>query len=207
MIEYDDCDPLPISVCVPTIQARADRLLRRAIESVLTQQRLPAQIVVVPDRDRMGAGHTRNRSIDLADQEWTAFLDDDDLLYPMHLRVLYECAMESGADIVYPWFDCTAPLMIERHFPDREFEVWDNDYPQIIPVTALVRSEFAKQARFGVVTRESIKDGSWDGDDWPFWRDCMKLGAKIVHLPLRTWLWVHHYDRTGSNTSGLPWRW
>lgn len=204
MSEPDECT-LPVSVCIPTIPPRAWHL-RRAVASVLAQTSLPAEVVVVPDRHRAGAGVTRNRCVELATQEWVAFLDDDDELYSVHLHQLYSCALATGADVVYPWFDCTDDTVHDRVWPGREYETWDNDDPQIIPITALVRARFAHQAKFAAFDRAALKSGAWDGDDWPFWREVIAAGAKIVHLPLRTWFWHHHRDG-GGNTSGLPHRW
>ncbi len=102
---------LPISAIIPTIGRRA-RLLR-TLASLLEQDRVPAQILVVDASDRplraedlpslpsgvavhcqtaerQGAAAQRNQAVRAATQPYLLFLDDDIDLQPGCLRVLWE---------------------------------------------------------------------------------------------------------------------
>src|SRR5438105_753578 len=92
-----------ITVAIPSIPPRA-AMLGRALASVLAQE-LPAEAVsIAVDTGRQGAAVTRDRALRAVRTEWVAFLDDDDILLPEHLRVLMDGAAESGADYVYSYF-------------------------------------------------------------------------------------------------------
>lgn len=184
-----------VTVCIPTIPPRAD-LLRRAVDSVLTQEHPAAAISIAQDSRHEGVAATRQRALDGATTPWVAFLDDDDEFKPEHLRRLLQHAEDTSADYVFSYFDtryCTDPL---GHFG----KSFDPDNPHHTTITVLVRRELAQQVGF----RLDHPDG-WQlaQEDWRFTLDCVAAGAHIVHLPERTWYWHHH----GRNTSGRPDRW
>lgn len=171
-----------ITVVIPTIPGR-EQLLARALESVYAQT-LPATAVVVElDDDRQGAAVTRNRALDRAATEWVAFLDDDDVLYPDHLKRLARYALLSGVDVAYPGYDCDNdpvncfgipfdPALLRR----RNF----------IPVTALCRTQLVAQA--GGFQPHPDDNGD-PCEDWGLWLAMLNIGAKFGHLPIRTWRW------------------
>lgn len=184
-----------VTVVIPTIPPRRE-LLGRALASVIRQTHPAASISVAVDNQRQGAAATRQRALDGATGSWVAFLDDDDEFKPEHLERLLWCAGETGADYVFSWFDtqfCHDPL---GHFG----RVYDVENPTHTTITVMVRRELAQEAGF----RLDHPDG-WTlaQEDWRFTLDCIRLGAKIVHLPERTWYW--HHD--SGNTSGRPDRW
>ena len=98
---------LPISVIIP--HYNRPQLLEEAIESVRSQTLPPAEILVVDDHStaevrsklqkfrqiakihenpvNVGAYATRNIGLELAGNEWVAFLDDDDLYHPRKLEL------------------------------------------------------------------------------------------------------------------------
>jgi len=180
------------TLVIPTIKPRRD-LRERAIKSAEAQTLPFDQIIVEFDRDRTGAGPTRTRGMRQVETEWTAFLDDDDTLYPQHHQVLMDCAIETGADLVYPWFDVKGGT---DPFPAFEGRVFDPADPNMFPVTVLAKTELlARSSGFPLAGVE--------GDDWPLWKELIELGANIVHVPVRTWQWFHHQ----GNTSGRSDRW
>jgi len=167
-------------------------MLARAIESVLSQTVPAAALSVAVDLGRQGAAMTRQQALDAVSTEWTAFLDDDDELLPQHLERLLACAEQTGADYVYPWFDVVGGT---DPFPQHEGRPFDPARPVATTITVLVRTELAKRVGFS-------NSGPW-GEDHQFTLGCIQAGARIVHLPERTWRWHHH----SKNTSGCPDRW
>lgn len=201
-----------ITVCIPTIPGREDRLCR-ALESVRRQSLQPAHIVVQRDDVGTGAARTRQRAVDRAtNTTWLAFLDDDDLLDECHLEMLYEQAAETGADLVYPWFrivdskgrDTTYrdPLRVNGESPyGRGFDEIARNHlltkGNFIPVTVLVR----RQAIIDVGGFPVPGTPDWpyrDCEDWGLWIRLLEAGAEFRHLSMKTWTWT--WD--GRNTSG-----
>ncbi|HMM95396.1 glycosyltransferase [Phycicoccus sp.] len=197
-----------VTVVVTSIPPRG-RMLGRALESVARQTRPADAIVAVIDHHREGAALNRDNGLSMVTTDYVAFLDDDDELYPDHLARLLAAAAETGADLVYPWFDVgsggTDP------FPQFEGAPWDPAEPHQIPVTFLARTVAVHEAggfSFGWDTAQSEdpgvdEHGNRAGEDYRLVVRMNDRSAKIHHLPARTWVWHHH----GANTSGLPSRW
>jgi glycosyltransferase involved in cell wall biosynthesis len=100
-------DTVPVSVLIPAYNR--ERMLRRALESVLAQRPAPAEIIVVDDastdstaavaeelgarvirhEQNAGEGAARNSAIAAATQPWLALLDSDDEWLPQHLASLW----------------------------------------------------------------------------------------------------------------------
>lgn len=186
-----------ITVVVPTIPGR-QQSLARALESVRAQSFPAAAIVVELDVDRTGAAATRNRAVERVDTAWTAFLDDDDQLYPDHLKLLARFARVSGVDVAYPGYDCTGEdpvncfgipfdggLLRRRNF---------------IPVTVLARTEAVRAA--GGFQAHPDENGD-PCEDWGLWLAMYGQGSKFGHLPVRTWRW----NNAAESTRGRPDRW
>lgn len=193
-----------ITLVVPSIPPRAE-MLQRALASVWAQELAPDAVVVTLDSDRRGAPHNRDAGLAKVDSEWVAFLDDDDELYPQHLRLLHAVAVQSDADLVYPWFDVTGGT---DPFPQFFARPWANDEPHQIPVTFLARTDVIRKAGgfsygFDEATVGTDPLGNRAGEDWELTLRLCEQGAYIEHLPERTWRWHHH----GANTSGMPARW
>lgn len=198
-----------ITVVIPTIAPRA-ALLHEAIASVQRQRLLPVDLLVSRDKHHAGAAATRAQGVAQVKSEWTAFLDDDDLMLPHHLEALAACQVVTGADYVFSYYT----VMDEQGklHPDVDplgkFGMpFDPAAPHQTTITVLVRTELAQQFPFHEPTEDVAygPDGHRfnSGEDWQFTLDCVAAGAKIVHLPMRTWLWRHH----SRNTSGLPEAW
>lgn len=181
-----------VTLVVPTIPPRR-KLLTRALDSVWNQKRPFSDVFVVADLDGRGAGPTRTRGMRQVNTKWTAFLDDDDELYPNHLDVLIHHALDADADLVYPWFDVQGGSDPFPQFEGREF---DPAEPNMFPVTVLARTELLNESH-------GFPLAGVEGDDWPLWLELVSMGARIVHVPVRTWRWHHHQ----GNTSGRPEWW
>lgn len=182
--------PHDITVAIPSHPARSNGLLQRALTSVLCQTWTPAGISLAIDTLREGAPATRQRALDGVTTPWVAFLDSDDAFDPDHLESLAACANETGADYVYSYWH-TAPDVL-GHFG----KPFDPANPTETTITILVRTELAKEVGFKAMPDRYENTG----EDFQLVLGCVALGAKIVHLPKRTWLWNHH----SGNTSGMP---
>ena len=211
-----------VAVCVPTIPARRE-LLDRALHSVAAQvvgDDVTLSASVALDDEGLGAAVTRNRAWRDADAEWVAFLDDDDELRPEHVNACLRHAQETGADLVYPWFnihndagvDISAndPLRapVDGYYASPYGLAFSDDLRRelltrnnFIPVTVLVRRKLlAAVGGFPVPNTPEWPESCCE--DWGLWRRLLEAGARFEHLPMRTWIWYWH----GRNTSGRPWR-
>jgi glycosyltransferase involved in cell wall biosynthesis len=191
---------MTVSVCVPTIPPRAP-LLRRALGSVHQQTLPPDEIVIEVDTERRGAAANRNRAVKRATSEWVAFLDDDDEFLPHHLERLVAHQAETGADLVYPWFE-----IVDGWDPlGREgvpFDAAAMQYANYIPITVLVRRELVLDAGGFQNRSDGIGGATWE--DWNLWLALLERGAVFSHLPERTWRW--HFGDT-HHTHGRSDRW
>lgn len=191
-----------ITVVVTTVGDARRSQLRRALESVWNQQLQPEVVVIAQDTGRRGAPYNRQRGTDSVATEWVAYLDDDDEFYPQHLIRLASTARETGADLVFPWFDVHGG---QDPFPHHEGQPWDDADPRQIPVTFLARTAAIRAAGGwdDQVAEVGVDpEGNRAGEDWRLTLRLIGKGSKIVHLPERTWRWHHH----GLNSSGLPQR-
>lgn len=187
---------MTITVVVATIPPRAD-LLARALASVATQTLPPAEVVVECDTDRLGAAATRNRALERVATEWVAFLDDDDELYPDHLRALARCARLTGTDVVYPGYDADVDPTGMFGVPFDPVLLRRANY---IPVTVLARTDAVRAA--GGFQPHPDRNGD-PCEDWGLWLAMLDRGARFVHLPRRTWRWHNR----GDSTRGRADRW
>jgi len=195
-----------ISVLITTIPTREERLLN-AYRSAARQSLRPKHIIVQEDVDRVGAPRNRDMGLSRVETEWVAFLDDDDYFYPDHLETLYNAAIENDADIVYAWFDVEGGT---DPFPHLFGKPWDPENPTETTITILAKTEVVRRAggysNFDGVVHEELEgraQGDTAGEDFRMIFKANKQGAKIVHVPKRTWAYVHWH----GNTSGRADRW
>lgn len=190
-----------VGVAIPSIPPRT-RLLRRALESVLTQTRQADAISVVIDGARAGASATRNRAWRSLRTEYVAFLDDDDEFEENHLEVLLDAIRENRAQMAYSWFTVIGGT---DPFPSHFGRPWDPSDPVQTTITCMwKRSALVRIGGFPEQFEDGTdRAGNRAGEDLLAVAKLNAAQGKIVHVPERTWLWHHH----AANTSGLPDRW
>lgn len=192
--------PGAVAIAIPTIPPRRE-MLQRAFASVLAQTRPAGEIHVAVDHQHEGAPTTRNRAARAARLPWLAFLDDDDELLPHHLEACLGHAMLTGADLVYPWYEVVGGTDPHPHVFGR---YWDPENPVQTTITILIRRElFEELGGYMVPGDDTDEHGNRAGEDFDLVCRANQLGAKISHLPVRTWKWNHG----GHNTSGVGSRW
>jgi hypothetical protein len=99
--------------------------------------------------------------------------------------------------VVWPWFDVVGG---GDPFPMFYGRQWDPDCPHQFPITAMVRRILAVKAG-GFPVADPVS-GTCAGEDYAFWCELSRRGARFSHLRYRSWRWNHH----GGNLSGLPWK-
>lgn len=190
-------EPSDVTVCLATLPQRRTLLLR-ALESVAAQTARPAAVVVACDYAREGGARTKTRALEQARTEWVTFLDDDDQMFPHHLRLLLQHARTSGADVVYSSAEVVGPD--GRVLPNEEgwgrygqpFDAQRLREISYIQTPSLLRTALARSVG-GFAAR-----GDSACDEWNMYRAILAAGGTFAHLPRRTWRW-HHW---GGNTGG-----
>jgi Glycosyl transferase family 2 len=195
-----------LSVLITTIPVRKDRL-GLALHSVEGQSLQPAHVVISEDTEKVGAAINRDNGIELVETKYVAILDDDDFFYADHLETLYKTAIDTDADIVYSWFDVHGGI---DPFPENFGKPWDPENPVQTTVTILAKTDVIRKAggytgTYGATQEElnEFAQGNTAGEDFRMVFNANRQGAKIVHVPKKTWGYVHWQ----GNTSGLATRW
>jgi glycosyltransferase involved in cell wall biosynthesis len=162
----------PISVIIPVYNG--ERYLAEAVNSVLAQTAVPAQVIVIDDgstdatrsvaeefggriqytwQPNAGAAAARNRGLDQVRAEYIAFLDADDVWPPDKLAVQLAALLEAQAEIVFG-------RVIEFYSPELDSEIHSRircvDTPMLAYLggTALTaRNVFARVGPFAVEWR------------------------------------------------------
>lgn len=180
-----------VTLVIPTIPPRTVEL-GRALSSAMAQTHPFVEILVELDVDHEGAAAARNRLLKRVDTEWVAFLDDDDELYPMHLRATMRCARLAKADVVYPGYDVAGGEDPVNTF-GIPFDAALLSKANFIPVTVLARTDLVREA--GGFQPHPDRNGD-PCEDWGLWLAMHHLGARFVHLPIKTWRWYLGADTT-----------
>lgn len=205
---------LTVAVCIPTVPGRED-LLMRAELSVMKQERQPDQLLVETDKDRTGAAATRNRLLERVTSDVIAWLDDDDFLKPLHLKLCMRVMEQSPfhPDLVYP-----SPHMVNGRDPTAvthqgRFPVspWGLRFSQemaqhirhvgsFIPITHLVRTEAVRKIG-GFPEGRTLPDGRYQGEDERYLIKLLDAGATFEHLNERSWYWFVNPKSTAGKGS------
>jgi glycosyltransferase involved in cell wall biosynthesis len=191
-----------VTVVVCTIPPRLNLTLPKALQSVCEQTVSPANINVITDFTGEGHGVMRNKALTQVHTEWTAFLDDDDLLFPQHLEACIGAANSSGADLIYPWHEIhdRNGNQVSDLLPGglQPFNLEAFKKSNYIPITVLVRTQALLDVG-GFPTPKKVGDGWFKCEDYGGWNRLIEAGHTFYHHPERTWVWNHW----GGNTSGL----
>lgn len=195
---------MTVGVAIPSVPPRAGMLVR-ALQSVTNQTRPVDAISVAIDNGHKGPGITRTQALFGLDTKWVAPLDDDDEFYPHHIQTLMDYVTDSDADVVYPWFDVQGGT---DPFPQFFGKPWDDADPHVFGCWFIARRELLLDIG-GWLSREEMGDqwkpewqgdGSGGGEDWNLILRMVAAGAKIEHLPIRTYIWHHgsHHHYSGA---------
>lgn len=186
-----------VAVVIPTIPPR-EQLLQRALRSVWEQTSPVNSIIVQYDLHKEGAWVNRWRGAQQVKTKWTAFLDDDDELYPNHIEHLMYCAQATNADMVWGWFDVVGGSDPWPHYRGKQY---DPAVPHVVPITYMVKTELLLSTPG--FREDPLNTGAWDVQDQPVVDSLVASGAKLYADPATTWKWYHN----SGNTSGRPDRW
>ena len=182
-----------VSVIMPAYNA--EKYIAEAIQSVISQTytnwelfvlddcstdstakiaegfaRADGRIHLLENPQNMGVARTRNRGFDLAQGEWIALLDSDDVWHSDKLEKQLEVANESGAEIIY----CSYSMINENGAHLTDFVVpkttsYDDMLKESVLScsTVLLHQTILKAHRFST---------DYYHEDYAFWLEILKSG-------------------------------
>ena len=175
-----------ISVITASIPSRT-AMLAECMASVARQSLRPLEHIVAVDHARYGSAATRNAALGGVRGDWTAVVDDDDLLWTEHLARL--STLTEKADIVYSWCEVAG----KSWNPNSDFNAERLRNGNYIPATSLIRTKFLRKLKGW---RDSA-DSPGGLEDWDLWLRALDAGGRFVCLPEITWTYRFH----GGNKS------
>lgn len=163
---------MDVAVIIPLFNG--ENWIEETLNSVYSQDQLPAEVIVVDDGSTdtsreivserftktklfinkgKGSSHARNLGIENSSSPLLAFLDQDDLWHPSHLKMLSEISVRNPTvNCVAASADCfsgVAPSYSPRPSLPEPFDPWDR-YPFTMgiegPSVALFRRDFLTSA-------------------------------------------------------------
>jgi len=177
-----------ITIIIPVGPEHED-LARRA-EISARNQTIPVEIVMVYDRDGLGAGWARNRGIDRAATAYILFLDADDLLAPGAAEAMLAQAQANPGHYVY-----TDWLESGQHKKAADC-CWCRERSRAHLITALLPTAWGREVRFD----ESLP-ALEDRDFWLKLR--YEYGREGVRLPLPLLIYSPDGYRSRSVIDGV----
>lgn len=191
-------DRLRVAVVIPHLPERGASLYR-ALRSVANQTRPADEVIWETDLHREGAAVIRNRAWRLTVCDVVAMLDDDDELLPRHLEWCVEPLEAGRADMTYSWMvrpDWVRgePLAVPQNGglhhplgipfgPEQAAHLRQHSF---ISSCICVRRDWLE--RVGGYPEEPELTREYRGhDDWGIARRLVEAGARVEHVPHRTW--------------------
>ena len=173
---------IPVTVVTCAIPERLDMLFE-ATESVKNQTVSPYSHLISIDYQKVGTARNLNNACFGVTTEFFAILADDDLLYPDHLKILYDNSKE--ADVVYSFAEVSGRGERFANRINREFDEKLLRKKNFICATTLIRTEMFRQV------------GGFPNDikeDYGLWLKFLDVGAVFKCVPEKTWVYRFHGD-------------
>ena len=209
-----------VSVIIPTYNRSAD--LRRALESIASQTRLPYETIVCDDgseedirsvvdqfRSRLnisyikipksgGPGRPRNVALSSATGDWISFLDSDDWWFPNRFEAL-EPFLQPSVDLVYHRLsiDYAKPPRFSKRWPHVGYDCGPDPLRTMIVRGNPVPNSAATIRRSALTAMGGITEDFTSVEDFDTWLRLAESGGKFRYVDLV----LGGYSVTGNNIS------
>lgn len=191
-----------VTTVIPHIPVRAN-LLGIAVASVHSQTHPQTEVVVVTDIDHRGAAWNISQGVARSHGDWVTLLGDDDWLLPAHHEHLLAAQRETGADVVYPWYEMVGRDDFQPERFGVAFDETECRRASFIPGGgSLIRGDLLRS--IGIPQPGDPEFGpEVIYDDWAMYLRLLDAGARFHHLAERLYCW----RVWPGNTSGKGDRW
>ena len=155
--------------------------------------------VKVIHKENEGLGYARNAGLEVATGDYVAFCDSDDFVEKEMYEVLYDEAVQSGADVVFSNFYTETrkgTWIVNREVNERR--QWAGKEVEAFMLDMVASAPYEKQERkyqmsvwHSIYRRSIITEGSLRfyserevlSEDFPFQMDFLMRSQKVVFLP------------------------
>lgn len=152
--------------------------------------------------ENLGISGNTNEALALAEGQWIAFLDHDDILEAEAVGEMVREALRSGADMVYSDEDKVA--MDLRHFYEPHFKSDFN--PDLLRSTNYICHFLMVEA--GLVARTGGFRREFDGaQDYDFVLRASEQAVRVAHVPRVLYHWRAHPSSTAQDTGSKGYAW
>lgn len=170
-------DEHPVS-CLTVIPAQARRPVLRALDSVMQQTVLPDRIVVstIPGGPAMARNHGS-----IGDEDWVAYLDDDDQWKPEYLGRM----LAHEGDVVICSNEDGSGIGAKSYSRDDMVRILESGASVVTGSCLVVRREYLKAAG-------GFREDLTHSEVWEFLWRALCRGADVVSVPEKLVYRNHH---------------
>lgn len=209
-----------VSVIIPVYNGHDH--LAKAVDSILEQTFLNLELILVDDgskdgspqilqeyeqkdsrvrfvvRENLGLAATLNELVELAQGEWIARMDQDDIALPHRLARQLEWLDETGADICGSWvqrFGSADKRIVRLHQSDQAIKAELLFCSPFAHPSVIMRASMIKELRY---------DSAWEkAEDYDLWERAAESGWKMTNIPEVLLFYRVHPTQISTSTVSL----
>lgn len=207
-----------ISVVLPAFNA--EKYVREAVQSVLTQSFTNFELIIINDgstdgtlaileelreqdsriiivsRENKGLVQSLNEGLDLARGLWIARMDADDIAMPQRFERQLQWLEQTGADMCGSWiklFGASDKHIVKLPQTDEAIKMWLLFAAAFAHPTVMMRAKLIKKMRY---------DKAWEKcEDYDLWERAARAGWIMTNVPEVLLLYRQHESQTSTRSS------
>lgn len=148
------------------------------IKNIIAKFTTQMKIELLVNSQRMGAPHSRNRGILLAQYEFIALVDDDDEWFPDKLAIQYKMFLESSfkVGLIYTWTQVINPMRMVLY--ELKGEIEGNARNDILE-TCFIPSPSVMVRKKSIIDAGLFDENFPSCQDWDTWTRIIFAGYEV----------------------------